>query len=249
MTTNYESKKDGVIVSFIKEEDGRVFLKRGNSEFDVSSSTFKRWYKDTDKQVAVAESAVATLERPNVKVVEGIKMDPQEFKGTVSKKPEAPKVLTTEEIKPKTASVKKEAQKAEKAEKLEIASKANEALVTSLLQYGQKKGCDIIAHTVDTVLRLGSTNIVKCVIGKTTATMFFNFKSVPNDFFVKNKLECVPQEWKWALEIKVKVCEANQKVLLDLIDLGVNHIMVYQLEKENKAKAKADKKVAKTVVK
>lgn len=231
----YESKKDGIIVSFIKEEDGRVFLKRDDAQFDVSSSTFKRWYKETNAKETVTEkSPVAVLEKPDVEEnIAVISPAPKEKKEVI----ETPKQLKK--------AVETKVTKAQKATRNEEAEQANTTLVTSLLQYGQKKGCDIIAHNVDTVLRLGTRNIVKTVIGKTTATMFFNFQSIPVQYFDKNKLECVPAEWKWALEVKVKVSEANQKVILDLIDFGVNFVMDRALAKEKMIQDKAEKKATK----
>jgi len=234
--TNYESKKDGKLFTLVgaANPEGKVTLKGDEGTIIVSESTLKRWYKPTDKQIAVEETKketkVATLERPNVKVVEGIKMDPQEFKGEVSKKPTADKQL----------------KKAEAATRKADCGVANEALVNRLLQYGQKKGCDIIAHDVDIVLRFNGRNILKAVVGKTTATMFFNFDSVPEDYFTKNNLECVPKDWKWALEIKVKVSEANQKTILDLIDFGVKYIETKTKEKEAK---KVEKKTTKATSK
>jgi len=252
MTTNYESKKDGTIFTLVGEAnaEGKVTLESNGSTITVTESTLKRWYKPVNGTFEkITPAAVAVMERP-IKVVEGIKLDPQEFKGEVSKKPEAPKVLTTDEIKPKTSTAKKATKKAERAEKAEICNKANEALVTSLLQYGQKKGCEIIAHKVDTVLRFNGKNIMMAFIRKTTATMCFNYLSIPADVFgeIEEKVTVTPDDWKKTLDVWVKVNEDNQKILLDLIDCGVEYLQNKEIEKnareEYKKAQKATKKEA-----
>jgi hypothetical protein len=226
MTQNYESKKDGKIFTLVGEvnAEGRITLGGEDGVFTVTESTLKRWYKPTDKQTAVKETkketAVATLERP-VKVVEGIKLDPQEFKGEVSKKPE-----------PKTD---KETKKRGKTEAFKTACDANSAMVTGLLQYGQKQGCEIIAHQVDTVLRYKGKNIMMAFVRKATATMCFNYLSIPADIYgeIADKVTVTPDDWKKTLDVWVKVTEDNQKIILDLIHCGIKYIDSKYTVKEN----------------
>jgi len=256
MTTNYESRKDGKVFTLIEEAnaEGKVTLQSNDDTITVTESTLKRWYKPTDKQMAVKEtkSAVATMEKP-VKVVEGIKLDPQEFKGTVSDKTVVEKtgdVITKISTKTEPLVITKDmtpkaTKKAIKASTLtfETACKANEALVTSLLQYGQKQGCEIIAHQVDTVLRLNGKNIMMAFVRKAKATMCFNYLSIPADIYgeIADKVTVTPDEWKKTLNVWVPVTEDNQKILLDCIDSGVKYITDKAIAKENVLKAKAEK--------
>lgn len=248
--TNYAiNKKDNSQVQFTETDKGVNIVSATGEEKTVSASTFKRWYtvseattKATEKNVKA--STVAVLEKPEVKeniaVILPAPKAKKELIATPKQLKKAVETKVTESQMTKKTYDKIEAKQA-KATRDAEAITSNEANLTALKNFAKDCKCDISENNTNIAIKCRNRNIAVIKTAKTTADIYLNYASIPAEVFNKNKLECVPEEWKFTLQVRVKLTAANVSMTKELIKYGVDYINGKYEAKEKAAQAKVER--------
>jgi len=169
--------------------------------------------KSLQKPVVISVIEVPPTEQA-VKVVEGIKLDPQEFKGVVSEKVSSKQGKTEWEV---------------KRDEVSKAIQEHSEAIKQVCKLAEEHKCTIQNTKMSMPMKLMGKNVCRIIPRQLNSFVYFKYEAIPAEILqkhIENKgLELIPDEWRWALNVRLSVCKKNIKLINELLDYSVAYLV------------------------